>query len=227
MTQPAAQPAPQQDGGSEAALTQPLEYDAYPVQLEVAARETSAALVPYVPPEEDTPDEVEVPLVPGWRSILLTTVMVALTIGFGWLVATSRLRSSPDLWTVVLALGWVLMLWAQVAPFVRPTRVRVDGEGLLVKPRVMGIRRTQIEISWASIDRIAIVSRMVGSGKSRHRKTTLEWYPKPGITYPGLTQSSGRSYELDLGDIDDDRLAAVIARYGPPDLIVDDSTLLG
>ncbi|HPZ49258.1 MAG TPA: hypothetical protein PLA44_05275 [Propionibacteriaceae bacterium] len=200
-----------------------VEWAAYPPQLEVQKQKpASEALLPYTPPVADVPDEVEVRVRPTWRAYVWA-IVVSL---FSAFMLTGALTSNSwiplDVFLVLLLV--VGSAAAAVASLVRPTRIRVDGEGLLIKPRLAGFSRPVIRVPWHSITELVLDTQTLGSGKSRRRVTFLRWQGKPGVTFQGVKNDGTNRWSLELGDVDDDPLAAVLARYQPPKFDVRDTS---
>jgi hypothetical protein len=118
----------------------------------------------------------------------------------------------------------ILVLAARIGMHVRPSRIRIDGEGMTIKPRTFGIDRHAIHVPWHAVSEVELMTRMEGSGKSREKVSRLGWRARPGVGFPGLKSANGW-YEIRLGDISDNRLADLLKKYKPPDLSIEDATL--
>lgn len=203
------------------AAEEPL-WESYPPQVQEAPVPTTV-VESYQPPAADVPDEVEFAVPRTWRSYLLSLVSVLFLGLVTFIVARAISVGSgfPDA-GVILVLGMlVIAAVGQLAGMLRPTRLNVNGEGLVIKERFAGMKRADVSVPWHAIDAMDLYTRKVRQGKSSTRETALEWRLKP--EYASAISSNGsRRRSVELGDVDNDELARVLERYRAPGLTVTD-----
>ncbi len=101
-------------------------------------------LLPYVAPARGLPDAVEFSLAPTWRSglVVLSAVVGIAIAGLEWSVG------GPGRVRVELLLVSTLALLLYGLSYVRRTRIRIDGEGLVIRPRRYGFGYRRIRVPW-------------------------------------------------------------------------------
>jgi len=150
------------------------------------------------------------------------------TVAFVGMMTAGFAGGSMDQTSAWLLVGMyllgILVLMARIGMHVRPSRIRIDGEGMTIKPRTFGIDRRAIHVPWHAVSEVELLTRIEGSGKNSQKVSRLGWRVRPGVAFPGLTNANGW-YEIRLGDISDNRLADLLKKYEPPDLSIKDTAL--